>query len=214
MLILTLTMMFLLLVHEYTISMDLDVEMKDFEHLTKFISEEGFPNLLNIKVVTYFLIAVCCFGGAGVWVPWLDTSADVIYLSGSNVFTFSFALLGSLLCEKLFFDKEGLKAKVDEAVKRNNLDEMWDNQNISDKLYSWGMFFGAGNAMLAMLAYNFYPNETSLFNIITLVYTLVFFFFATSGYVKERAGDGKEKELSKIIDAELSKNKSEPGMGI
>lgn len=57
----------------------------------------------NVRILSYFLVSIIFVGAAGIWLPWLYD--DVKYQSffrGDNVFTFVLALLGGLLCNKVF----------------------------------------------------------------------------------------------------------------
>ncbi|GAB2664230.1 hypothetical protein [Vibrio panuliri] len=187
---------------------------KDLKILFDYLGDKGAQAIRNINVVTYFLLAVCCFGGAGIWVPMLAKGNDVVYLSGANVFTFTFALLGSLLCEQLFFSKKDLKERIDNAIDSGRVNETWDEEMDNEKLSSWGLFFGVINGALAVVSYNYYPNETSWVNVFTLCYSLLFFFLATSGTIIEKTGDDGNDCASASIRKELQNSSGEPGRGI
>ena len=67
------------------------------------------PSFRNIRVISYVLIAVVFVGGAGIWMPWAKESNITVWLPGSTVFTYSFALLGSIICNRLYFYTKSLK---------------------------------------------------------------------------------------------------------
>lgn len=186
-----------------------------FGMMIKYIKDDVKPSLSNVKVLSYFIIAVWIFGGAGVWLPWLSNSDNIIYIPGSNVFTFSLALLGSLLCEKLFFNYKEIKLILKDVKAGRDVGEFLEDYEKGTIISAWGMLFGSVNILLVIISYRYYYNETSFVNVLGLIYTIIFYFCAISKDVESNTSiGGQEAPITNDIEKELQEIKNEPGKGI
>ncbi len=195
--------------------------MSHYEILCKYISIVVFPTLKNVKVISYSVVAVVIVGGAGIWVPWLTPGDNFVILSGGTVFTFVFALLGSLVCNRLYFHSEKIK-NLSTLLKDNNFDsskfkyqlEEIENGNV---LSAWGLLAGSLIIVLTSICYAYNRESDSIIAAFSLLFSLIFYYVVTASEVSKKTesvskGDEDAQSLfplsgePEVFNAEIFQN--------
>lgn len=168
--------------------------------LVSHVKNVLWESFKNIRVVSYILISVVLVGGAGVWMPWLKESSVQSWLPGATVFTYCFALLGSIICNRLYFYTKSLRELrklykgLDDGKKIEAHFEDHENGSI---LSAWGMIFGGVIILFISFAYAKYSSEDSLVGWLGLFLSILLYFSASAEEL-----DNSSRVLSKRKDNE------------
>ncbi|MUK68424.1 hypothetical protein [Aliivibrio fischeri] len=157
-----------------------------FGMLLQHLKEKIYPQVKNIRVVSYFFVSVICVGGAGIWMPWFREDVSV-YLPGNTIFTFVFALLGTLICNRLYFQyssirnvKKFYESQSDEKgkVDKKRIESYFEVLDYQSIISSWGLFIGC--IVLIIVTYAYAKNYTidSISGWIGLILALTLYFIA------------------------------------
>lgn len=149
------------------------------EHFKKVIS----PSFKNIRVISYVFIAVVFVGGAGIWMPWAKESNISTWLPGSTVFTYSFALLGTIICNRLYFYTKSLKdikCFYNDGSNEAELNLKFEEYEKRSILSAWGMLFGCLIIILITISYSKYYDQDSIFGWLGLFLSIFLYFFASA----------------------------------
>lgn len=141
------------------------------------------PSFRNIRVISYVLIAVVFVGGAGIWMPWAKESNITVWLPGSTVFTYSFALLGSIICNRLYFYTKSLKEIkkfYSDNLQVNEINIKFEEYEKKSILSAWGMLFGSLVIVLITFSYSKYYAEDSIFGWLGLLLSIFLYFCASA----------------------------------
>jgi hypothetical protein len=142
-----------------------------------------WPSFKNIRVLSYILVSVAFVGGAGIWMPWVKAASVNSWLPGATVFTYCFALLGSIICNRLYFYTKSL-SEIRTLYKNNSEEEKIQShfQNLEEGsiLSAWGMIFGSFIIILITIAYSkFYAND-SIYGWVGLILSMLLYFVASA----------------------------------
>jgi len=151
--------------------------------LTEHFKDVIKPAFCNVRVISYVLVSVVFVGGAGIWMPWAKESQITSWLPGSTVFTYSFALLGSIICNRLYFYTKSLKEIRSYFNKNLNEDEVdthfWEYEKRSI-LSAWGMLLGSFIIILVTFSYAKYYSSDSIVGWLGLILSISLYFFASA----------------------------------
>lgn len=150
------------------------------------IGERLLNALKSIRFMVFFLVGIIAIGGVGVWLPpLLDKTSTMSYFESQNVFTYSVAILGTLVIESLL----GYKNK---------------------DLAALGFMLGFICLLLCFLGYYNEQKGISVWLNVGAVGTLVLFLLAN---VNDERFDNEEEDSAvdatgyKTADAKLIKDK-------
>lgn len=141
------------------------------------------PSFENVRVVSYVLVSVLLVGGAGIWMPWAKETHVGTWLPGATVFTYSFALLGSIICNRLYFYTKSLreiKGLVEREDDNVTLQNHFENHEVGSILSAWGMIFGSFIIILITVAYSKYYNSDSVYGWTGFILSVLLYFFASA----------------------------------
>ncbi len=164
-------------------------EMDDYQVLCTYLRHRILPTLFNIRVVSYSIVSVLIIGGAGIWMPWLSSNTTSELLPGSTVFTYVFALLGSLVCNKLFFysSRSSINTSVPhEAKGHTSQSKDADEHENNAVLSAWGILAGSIVLIMTSVVYAKNYDDTSLLGVLSLILSWVLYYAATAWEVKEK----------------------------
>lgn len=175
----------------------------DYLVLRNYVVKEIFPAILNIKVISFFSISIVFIGGGGIWLPWVRDEQINSYFPGSNVFTFSMALLGSLICKKLFFSAKVVNEllemfKSDDP--RSNIDNRVRDLKKETIVSAWGMIFGAISLILVIVSYANYYDEDSIYGVLGLFFALIIYIFSETPVIERDSRVPKGSQNSNLDD--------------
>jgi hypothetical protein len=153
----------------------------------------------NVRVLSYFFVSIVFLGAAGIWLPWINhATSNVHYFRGDNIFTFVVALLGGLLCNKIFHADRVIKTIFNELAtilanqpehKSRDLWKIFTNRKIEYKeqiiLSAIGLFWGAISLICIIYAYSNSTQQTSLVGAIGLIMALILYLFSTAEDINE-----------------------------
>ena len=165
------------------------------------------PAITNVRVVSYVLVAVVFVGGAGIWMPWVREDQIATWLPGSTVFTYSFALLGTIICNRLYFYTKSIKeikGYFAEDLDKGQLEERFQGHENRSILSAWGMLFGSLVIILITLSYSKYYSSDSYFGWIGLILALCLYFCAAAEDVIEKSSviDKPEQAAGLVLTTE------------
>ena len=164
----------------------MDKSGSHYQILKQYLFDEVVESLKNIRVVSYVFVSVLLIGGAGVWMPWMRGGAEH-FLPGSNVFTYVFALLGTLLCNRLYFNVHRFQ-KIRGIVKNKKIAEnsVFEIESIIEEfdkesiLSSWGMLFGSIILLIVSYSYAYHYDTDSVASLVALLLSIVFYLASTA----------------------------------
>lgn len=166
--------------------------MSHIEILRKYISDDVLPTFKDIKVVSYSIVSVLFIGAAGIWLPWISQNTPDVLLPGSTVFTYVLALLGSLVCNKLFFHSHKIneishcKPTFDESASVRNDNQIRDFFERSAILSAWGILAGGFIIVLTAIVYSKSNDQDSWLGLIALISSWILYYLATATEVKKK----------------------------
>ncbi|MBE3667445.1 hypothetical protein BOO25_00600 [Vibrio navarrensis] len=172
--------------------------------LMEYLSKSVKPALLNIKVVSYLFVSVLLIGGAGVWMPWIRSTGFSAWLPGSTVFTYVFALLGTMLCNRLYFYTSQLK-EVKQMIREKREPEDIDNTFLEFEKHSvlsaWGIMVGAIILLLVSFSYSYFYNQDSWIGWLGFLMALCLYFVSSVSDVQDKTKieDVKDKQEAEPI---------------
>lgn len=190
--------------------------MGHYDVLCRFLSEEVASNLKDIKVISYSIVSMIVIGAAGIWIPWLWNEPGVALLPGGTVFTYVLALLGSLVCNKLFFHSNKLKNLVSTKGDKNEVNHSlaYIEHEKSSILSAWGILAGSFIIVITAIVYSKSNNEDSLLGILALILSWVLYFLANVTEVAEKtASIAKGEQEAKPPFPVLSQENTEFSVG-
>lgn len=153
----------------------------------------------NIRILSYFSISILFIGAAGIWLPWLgqNTPWESVFRS-DNIFTFVVALLGGLLCNKIFHADRIVKSifeELNEKTKNSAKHDSIELKKIITKrhaaykeqlaLSAFGLFVGAVIMVLVIVAYSNSPQQNNLWGGIGLILALFLYLFTSADDIEE-----------------------------
>ncbi len=189
-----------------------------FSRLLMHLKEKIYPQVKNIRVVSYFFVSVVCVGGAGIWMPWFREDVNV-YLPGNTIFTFVFALLGTLICNRLYFQYRSIRNVKDfyesqsnekDKVDKKRIEKYFEELDHQSIISSWGLLFGC--LVLIIVTYAYAKNYTidSISGWIGLILALTLYFIALaedinkeSSPIESAKGDEDAGELFDNANEEI-----------
>lgn len=136
----------------------------------------------NIRVISFVLVSVAFVGGAGIWMPWLKESEIDSWLPGSTVFTYCFALLGSIICNRLYFYTKSIRdfRSMYEEGNDDLIRDYFTNQDTASVLSAWGMLFGTIIIILISIAYANHYDSDSWIGWLGLVLSILLYLIASA----------------------------------
>lgn len=158
----------------------------------------------NIRVLSYVIVSVLFVGGAGIWMPWMKESTITAWLPGATVFTYCFALLGSIICNRLYFYTKSLKKirkLYKEGLSEEEIQKHFEAHEVDSILSAWGMIFGSLIIILITIAYSKFYSEDSLFGWLGLLLSMLLYLVASA--------EDLDKESS-VIEVPKDKQEAEP----
>ncbi|MCH2192073.1 MAG: hypothetical protein MK188_14205 [Gammaproteobacteria bacterium] len=162
--------------------------MSHYEVLYRFLRDDVVSTLKDIKVISYSVVSMIIIGAAGIWIPWLWNDSKTAFLPGGTVFTYVLALLGSLVCNKLFFHSKKLENLIDnkgEKDKKAIESELFEYEK-STILSAWGILAGSLIIVLTAIVYSKNNNEDSLLGFIALIFSWILYYMASVTEVREK----------------------------
>jgi hypothetical protein len=151
--------------------------------LISHIKNVVWPSFKNIRVLSYVLVSVTFVGGAGIWMPWVKEASVDSWLPGATVFTYCFALLGSIICNRLYFYTKSLsetKALYERESPEEEIQSHFQHLEDGSILSAWGMLFGSLIIILITIAYSkFYAND-SIYGWLGLLLSMLLYFVASA----------------------------------
>ncbi|PKH07044.1 hypothetical protein [Moritella sp. Urea-trap-13] len=162
------------------------------------------PAFLNVRVISYILVSVVFVGGAGIWMPWAKEAQITSWLPGSTVFTYSFALLGSIICNRLYFYTSSLKeirSYFNQNLDDTEIDNRFNEYEKRSILSAWGMLLGSFIILLVTFSYAKYYASDSVVGWLGLILSILLYFFASAEDVDNS---------SSVLPVPKSKQDAEP----
>ncbi|RBW65353.1 hypothetical protein DS893_09655 [Vibrionales bacterium C3R12] len=196
----------------------MSIKSDHYNVLLKYLSKSVKPSLFNIKVVSYLFVSVLLIGGAGVWMPWVRSTSFTAWLPGSTVFTYVFALLGTMLCNRLYFYTSQLrevKQMISDNREQDEIDKTFLEFETHSVLSAWGIMVGAVILLLVSFSYSYFYNEDSWIGWLGFIMALCLYFVSSISDVddKTKIEDQKDKQEAEPIipndsalDVELDAN--------
>lgn len=142
-----------------------------------------WPSFKNIRVLSYVLVSVAFVGGAGIWMPWVKEATVNSWLPGATVFTYCFALLGSIICKRLYFYTKSL-SEIRSLYKKNSAEEEiqrhFQHLEVGSILSAWGMIFGSFIIILITVAYSKYYANDSIYGWVGFILSMLLYFVASA----------------------------------
>jgi hypothetical protein len=174
------------------------------EVLTDYIKDTVAPSFTNVRVVSYIFVSVLLVGGAGIWMPWAKEAHLSSWLPGSTVFTYCFALLGSLICNRLYFYTKSLKeikGNYETGMEQPELEKYFDKHEKDSVISAWGMLFGSFIIILVTFSYSKYYNEDSFVGWLGLALSILLYFSASAEELDKisRVQDKKDNQEAEPI---------------
>lgn len=165
----------------------------------KAIKSRTVKILKNIRILSYFLVSIVFLGAAGIWFPWLQQQTSFSsYFRGDNLFTFAIALLGGLLCNKIYhadsvirdiFSEFTLELSQNDSVKSSDMKNIILKRRNKYKeqivLSAVGLFLGCIALICIIYAYSSSPNKSSLVGFLGLLLALGLYLFSTADEIDE-----------------------------
>lgn len=174
------------------------------------ISKKKEKIFKNIRILSYFFVSMVFLGAAGVWLPWLKEGVYIdSYFRGDNIFTFALAVLGGLLCNKIFHADKVIK----DIFKQLNFSFTSKDNHTSNELRlimfdksaeykeqialtAIGLFFGSISLICIIYAYATSDTKTSFVGVFGLLLALILYLFSTADEIDENT---KVPELTNEI---------------
>ncbi|QWV06567.1 hypothetical protein KQ246_19440 (plasmid) [Pseudoalteromonas shioyasakiensis] len=169
----------------------------------------------NIRVISYVAVSVLFVGGAGIWMPWVKEVKVTTWLSGATVFTYCFALLGSIICNRLYFYTKSLKEIKNlykKGLSEEEVEEHFETHEVSSILSAWGMIFGSVIIILITIAYSKYYSADSIYGWLGLLLSLLLYLVASAEDLDKDSSinDLKDKqEADPLVPADLGEATTE-----
>nr|WP_217993454.1 hypothetical protein [Aliivibrio wodanis] len=148
----------------------------------------------NVRIISYFIVSILCLGAAGIWLPWLDKAVRFEqFFRADNIFTFVVALLGGLLCNKVFHADRiakdifsELKLKLDSA-EHHKSSEIYallkKRKNIYKEqlaLSAIGFLIGSVALILVIIGYSEFSSLNNSYSQLGLIISLILYLYATA----------------------------------
>jgi len=165
----------------------------------KAIKSRSIKIIKNIRILSYFFVSIVFLGAAGIWFPWLQQQTSFgSYFRGDNLFTFAIALLGGLLCNKIYhadsiirdiFSEFTTELSQKDSVKSADMKNIILKRRKKYKeqivLSAVGLFLGCIALICIIYAYSSSPNKSSLVGFLGLLLSLGLYLFSTADEIDE-----------------------------
>ena len=171
-------------------------DMNHYQILCHYLNEDVLPTFKNIKVVSYSVVSVLIIGAAGIWMPWLTLDNMKAILPGSTVFTYVLALLGSLVCNKLFFHSHKYNEVhcIEDSFNEDTTRESHINKikyfEKSGILSAWGILAGSLIIVLTAIAYSKSYDQDSFLGFLSLILSWILYYLATASEIRQKTDPG------------------------
>lgn len=178
--------------------------------LVSHFKSNVWQSFKNIRVISYVAVSVLFVGGAGIWMPWVKETTISTWLSGATVFTYCFALLGSIICNRLYFYTKSLKEIKNiykKGLSEEEIEKHFDTHEISSILSAWGMIFGSLIIILITIAYSKYYSADSIYGWLGLLLSLLLYLVASAEDLNKDSSINYSKdkqEAEPLVPANLS----------
>lgn len=190
-------------------------EIDHVQVLRKHFKDKVWRSFKNIRVLSYVAVSVIFVGGAGIWMPWLKETSVTSWLPGATVFTYSFALLGSIICNRLYFYTKSLK-EIRNIYTRNGVDSAtvdahFEEQEIGSILSAWGMIFGSLIIILITIAYSKFYNQDSIYGWVGLFLSIFLYFVVSAEDLDKDSslGDKNKEDAEPIVPTSVGSDDKE-----
>ncbi|WIH22873.1 hypothetical protein [Photobacterium damselae] len=166
----------------------------DLELVALGVNKKTILIFSNIRIVSYFVVSILFLGAAGIWLPWLDSAVSFgSFFRADNIFTFVVALLGGLLCNKVFHADRivkdifsELKLKLDSSDEHSSSDiygllirrrELYKEQLA---LSAVGFLIGSIALILVIIGYSENNTLNNIYSFIGFVMSLILYLYVTA----------------------------------
>lgn len=175
------------------------MKSNDWIIVKKSLCDKSQLVISNLRVLSYFSVSILFLGGAGVWLPWLSSNTTFdSYFRGDNIFTFVLAILGGLLCNKVFnadrivvciLDELKFKLKNNQLKNENDFSKILHAKGTLYKrqlaLSAVGFFVGSLSLIFVIVGYTLNSNDNSWCGIIGLLLSLALYIFSMAEDIDE-----------------------------
>lgn len=165
----------------------------------------------NVRIVSYFVVSILFLGASGIWLPWLNISTKFdSFFRADNIFTFVVALLGGILCNKVFHADRIVKDILSELKAKLDSDDTHKSSDIYEPIFkrkeiyreqlalsAFGFLVGSVALIFVVIGYSSGNELNSLSSFLGLIIALVLYLYSTADDVDDST---KFKELSEVSD--------------